>query len=124
MADFIAEHHPHTWPRIYLEQVTTTLTVTTRTPSGDEAWVAVVWLTPIFSHSGNVVEFHICAAPEYRGRWVTRDVLDIGIPWLNQFDYVLAVHTDQKLKSALRKLKFDTSAEHMNVRKRDDTWDF
>jgi hypothetical protein len=115
MASFIEEYHPYTWPRILLGQTLSSLTVTTK--QGE--WVAVCWMTPVASSAARVGEFHLCAKPKYHGRWVTKHVLEVGRSWLSEWDYVLAVHDDPVFKGVLKRLGFDTSAQHMNILERE-----
>lgn len=77
--------------------------------------VALVWLTEVFSEK-EVAELHLCARPEYHGRWLTRPVLRIGLPWLAEYDHIVAVHGDPRFKRMLNRLGFDTAAPHMNIR--------
>ena len=67
MATFVKTYHPYGWPESYLNRCW--LVEVSR---GDDM-MALFWFSPV---TDAVVECHACAAPEYRGRWMTRTVIN------------------------------------------------
>ena len=63
---FVKSHHPYGWSQTLLDHCWL-MEVT-----ADDELIALVWFNRVCP---GVIECHACALPEWRGRWLKRDVL-------------------------------------------------
>lgn len=67
LAKFVKLHHPFAWPEIFLVQCWTAEI------ERDGELEAAFWFSPVYD---GVIEAHIVARPDVRGRWLSRSLLE------------------------------------------------
>lgn len=97
--------------------MTTLLRVHGLTQTGEIEPRAYVWFSPLASLGEPIVELHLCAKPQARGRWLTRPVLrslytaleNTGARWC------VALVPDATLRRYLTRLGWETRGDFVNV---------
>ena len=115
----IAAWHPCTWPQQGLQQ-TDLLVIQERLGCPGSHWwnpVGYIWLSPVYSTDHKVVELHLCARPEYHGRWLTPRVLRDGFQFMSdsRARYVIALHMNQEYRDLLDRLGWETHGDFVSV---------
>jgi len=97
MAQFVASYHPCEWSTSILDHCHL-MEIGTETEQR-----AIVWFAPV---TDNIIEAHACAAPQWQGRWITRNVLDLLQTAIGETeaDYMIAQVTSPLVERIWRRL--------------------
>lgn len=116
MVSRIRDWHPHTWPEVILRTKTIPFAVQTSSTSGTEP-VAFVWFTGV-NTDPFILELHVCAHPEWHGRWLKLHVLVELLAHLHsdvKADRLVASHPDPGLRKVLKRIGFEAHGSFTHI---------
>ena len=117
MATHIREWQPHTWPEVILRTKTIPFVVQKSSTSGTKVPIAYVWFTGVVTDPF-ILELHVCANPEWHGRWLTLPVLVelLGYLYVDaEVDKLVAFHTDPGLRKVLKRIGFEDHGSFIHI---------
>lgn len=100
-----------------LRMTTTPFVLLNGTTESGEA-IGYVWFSLVTTTPRPVYSLHICVAPEWKGRWLSRAVLTqlLGYLYIDmQAGTVLALHADPDLRRILKRIGFTKHGAFINI---------
>ena len=88
--------------------------------------IGYIWFTHVASEAEPIIELHICADPEFHGKWLTPRVVKHGLEVIRTLEvgHVVAFHESPPLRKALKFIGFKSYGAFINILKTEDIpWD-